>query len=194
MVETEKKGREDIEARLLAGWRPRAFVAVDFETANRSRSSACAVAMVRVEGSRIVDRVVDLIRPPSQVFEFTGIHGIRWADVRTKSAFCPVWRRMTSLLAGAAFVAAHNASFDQSVLDAGCDCGQLCFPPLPFLCTVKLARLRWHLHPTKLPDVCDFLGLKLRHHDALSDAEACAKIVLAAMQGRRGSSQQGPAQ
>ena len=37
----------EIEARLLAGWRPRAFVALDFETANRSNSSACAVALVR---------------------------------------------------------------------------------------------------------------------------------------------------
>jgi DNA polymerase III epsilon subunit-like protein len=45
----------DIEARLLAGWHPRAFVALDFETANRSRSSACAVALVRVEGDRIVE-------------------------------------------------------------------------------------------------------------------------------------------
>jgi hypothetical protein len=34
----EKQGIEDIEVRLLAGWRPRAFVALDFETANRSSS------------------------------------------------------------------------------------------------------------------------------------------------------------
>lgn len=101
----ENQGKADIEARLLAGWRPRAFVALDFETANRNRSSACAVALVRVESGQIVERVADLIRPPSQHFEFTDIHGIRWADVRTKPVFCPVWRRMKSLLAGAAFPA-----------------------------------------------------------------------------------------
>ena len=36
------------------------------------------------------------------------------------------------------------------------------------------------VYPTKLPDVCRRLGIALRHHDALSDAEACARIVLAA--------------
>lgn len=33
--------------------------------------------------------------------------------------------------------------------------------------------------PTTLPDVCRRLGITLRHHDALSDAEACAKVVIA---------------
>ena len=51
---------------------------------------------------------------------------------------------------------------------------------LPFLCTVKLARATWNLYPTKLPDVCRHLGLDLDHHDAASDANACARIVVAA--------------
>lgn len=45
---------------------------------------------------------------------------------------------------------------------------------------MKLARRTWGLRPAKLPDVCRHLGIGLRHHDALSDAEACARIVLAA--------------
>ncbi|MFA5187667.1 MAG: exonuclease, partial [Patescibacteria group bacterium] len=36
--------------------------------------------------------------------------------------------------------------------------------------------------PTKLPDVCRRLKIPLNHHDAASDAEACARIVMAAMQ------------
>jgi DNA polymerase-3 subunit epsilon len=46
---------------------------------------------------------------------------------------------------------------------------------------MRLARRVWSLYPTKLPDVCRHLRLKLNHHDALSDAEACARIVIAAM-------------
>jgi len=49
-----------------------------------------------------------------------------------------------------------------------------------FVCTVRLARRVWNLHPARLPDVCRHLGIPLRHHDPLSDATACAKIVLAA--------------
>jgi DNA polymerase III subunit epsilon len=48
------------------------------------------------------------------------------------------------------------------------------------LCTVQLARKTWQLHPTKLPNVCDYLNIPLEHHQALSDAEACARIVIAA--------------
>lgn len=48
------------------------------------------------------------------------------------------------------------------------------------LCTVRLARRVWSIRPTKLPDVFRRLGLELDHHGALSDAEACARIVLAA--------------
>ena len=36
------------------------------------------------------------------------------------------------------------------------------------------------IRPTKLPDVCRRLGIPLLHHDAASDATACARIVLAA--------------
>jgi DNA polymerase-3 subunit epsilon len=43
---------------------------------------------------------------------------------------------------------------------------------------MKLARRLWNLKPTKLPDVCRHLGITLKHHDAASDALACAKIVL----------------
>jgi len=156
------------------------FVALDFETADRFRDSACAVGLVRVEGDRITARAYELIRPPRRAFEFTGVHGITWAHVAGKSGFADVWRKVAPLLEGAEFIAAHNASFDRSVLGAGCALTGLLPPPHRFECTVKLARDRWQIRPTTLPDVCRRLGLALRHHDALSDAEACAGIVLAA--------------
>ena len=56
-------------------------------------------------------------------------------------------------------------------------------PELPFLCTVRLSRRRWGLSPNDLPSVCRRLGIGLIHHDPGSDAEACARIVLAATAG-----------
>ena len=53
-------------------------------------------------------------------------------------------------------------------------------PAVPFECTVRVARASWGLRPTTLRHVADHLGLSLQHHDAASDAEACARIVLAA--------------
>jgi DNA polymerase-3 subunit epsilon len=154
------------------------FVAIDFETADYSPDSACAVALVKVEGSRIVDRTFRLIRPPRRTFHFTHIHGITWKDVEHEPTFGAIWPTMEPMLNGVELLAAHNAPFDRSVLRACCDRFGLAQPRLPFLCTVRLARQRWNLRPTKLPDVCRYLGIALNHHDAASDAEACAQIVL----------------
>ena len=70
--------------------------------------------------------------------------------------------------------------FNISVLNACCEKADIEPPLIPFKCTVALARKKWKLHPTKLPDVCRYLDIPLNHHEALSDAMACAKIVIAA--------------
>jgi DNA polymerase III epsilon subunit-like protein len=44
----------------------------------------------------------------------------------------------------------------------------------------RFTRREWSIYPTKLSDVCQQLGIALNHHEALSDAMACAQIVLAA--------------
>lgn len=163
------------------------FVALDFETADPMRDSACAVALIRVEGRRIVAREHRLIRPPRREFWFTHIHGITWEGVRREPVFGDLWPGLLPILEGADFLAAHNAPFDRSVLRACCSRAGLEEPALPFLCTVQLARRVWDIHPTRLPDVCGRLSIPLRHHEAASDAEACARIVLRAARngGRR---------
>jgi len=156
------------------------FAAIDFETADHGRDSACAVAVVLVAGGRIVDRTHFLIRPPRRSFAFTYLHGISWADVADAPTFRQLWPRIRNSFDGAEFLAAHNAPFDRSVLFACCERAGVAPPAIDFRCTVRLARAVWKLRPTTLPDVCAHLGIPLRHHDALSDAEACARIVIAA--------------
>jgi DNA polymerase-3 subunit epsilon len=137
-------------------------------------------ALFSVEGERIVARAHRYIRPPRSAFEFTWCHGITWTQVRSEPTFGPVWLDLLPLLDGADFIAAHNASFDKSVLSTCCAAAGIAPPPQRFECTVKLARKTWDLRPTTLPHVCTHLGISLQHHEALSDAEACARIVLAA--------------
>jgi DNA polymerase-3 subunit epsilon len=166
--------------RLLALDRGPTFVALDFETADYSPDSACALGLVRVENYRIVRRTYHLIRPPRRRFVFTYLHGITWEDVAHQPTFAELWPSLTPMLAGVDFLAAHNASFDRSVLHRCCETAGLIPPALPFECTVRLARQTWSLYPTKLDNVCDHLGITLSHHHAASDAEACALIVIAA--------------
>lgn len=155
------------------------FVALDFETADHGRDSACSVALVRVEDGELVETRTRLIRPPRPRFAFTHIHGLTWQDVSQEPPFQEVWPELEDLLEGVRFLAAHNAPFDRGVLEACCSVSGLLAPSLPWRCTVKLARRRWDLPRCRLPDVCDHLGIELKHHDATSDAQACARIVLA---------------
>jgi DNA polymerase-3 subunit epsilon len=161
------------------------FIAIDFETADFGRDSACAVALVRVEGNEIVAKTHALIRPPRSRFQFTYIHGITWERVKHAPTFGEIWPEMAEFLAGADYFVAHNATFDKGVLETCCANAGLAMPRLPFRCTVKLARQVWRLPSNKLNLVCEHLNIPLQHHDALSDAEACARIVLEAEKVKR---------
>ena len=167
------------------------FVAIDFETADTGQDSACSVGLVRVENGVVTQKVVQLIRPPRletgdlftpapAEFQFTYIHGIKPEMVMDAPTFGQAWPKLEKILAGAQFLAAHNAPFDNGVLTACCAAAKLPKPSHRFICTVKLARSTWSIYPTKLPNVCAHLNIELNHHEALSDALACAQIVIAA--------------
>lgn len=158
-------------------------IAIDFETANERRDSACAVGLAWIEHGRVVRRESRLIRPPELRFAPGNIrvHGILPADVRDRPGFAAVMAEfMPDLAAGT--ILAHNASFDIGVLRASLHaCGQAA-PPLAYLCTVQVAR-RVFPDPAGcgLAKVAGRLGIRFSHHDAGDDAYACAEIALAAM-------------
>ncbi|MBL26611.1 MAG: exonuclease [Rhodospirillaceae bacterium] len=154
------------------------FAAIDFETADYGRDSACAVGVVMVEEGRIVERYHQLIRPPREDFVFTYIHGITWDDVRDSPDFAEMWPWLRDMLDSVEFLVAHNALFDKGVLYACCKAVAVDPPGYDFRCTVQLARRTWHLPSNRLPAVCAHLGIDLDHHHALSDAEACARIAI----------------
>jgi DNA polymerase-3 subunit epsilon len=158
------------------------FVALDFETADNGRDSACAIGLVRVSGGEIVKRTYYLIKPPRSRIIFSHIHGIYWRDVAYEPTFAELWPTLAQEFADVDFIAAHNAPFDRGVLAACCLAADVAMPVAPFRCTVQLARKVWEIRPTKLSDVCHHLNIPLNHHHAGSDAEACARIVIAAQQ------------
>ncbi len=65
------------------------FTAIDFETVNQSMDSACQLGL---RGARKRDRrTTGLIRPPTDQFVFTYIHGITWRDVAREADFGQIW-------------------------------------------------------------------------------------------------------
>ncbi|MDE1146434.1 MAG: exonuclease domain-containing protein [Azospirillaceae bacterium] len=159
------------------------FVAIDFETANAKRDSACAIGVVWVSGRRIVHSGHWLIRPREMRFDARNsmIHGITAEDVRHAPEFPQIWEMIRSHVDGR-LVMAHNASFDISVLKATLAGYGLMPPNAGVACTVKISEAIWpDLTNHRLPTVAGYLGIDLRHHDALSDAQACAHIAMRAM-------------
>ncbi len=167
----------------------RDFCAIDFETACNARASACAVGMVRVRAGEIVETFYSLIKPPAGMEiwpSFTAIHGITMHDVRGAPAFNELWPKINDFFQGDLLVA-HNAAFDRGVLKGCLEYYGIEQAVPRFECTVVYSRRAWkkelqsmRLINCKLNTLSNFLGIELNHHDALSDARACAKIFLAA--------------
>ncbi|MEJ2514292.1 MAG: 3'-5' exonuclease [Gammaproteobacteria bacterium] len=157
------------------------YLALDFETANHARDSACALGIAVVAGGDIVEETSFLVRPPSHEFLFTCIHGLEWRHVQDAPTFGELWPRLNPYLEEADFLVAHNAPFDMGVLAGCCETYRLAPVRRPSVCTVRVAREVWGIYPTKLPDVCRHLGIGLKHHDAASDASACAGILVRAL-------------
>ena len=160
------------------------FAAVDLETANLSRYSACAIGVVLVENGRKVDEAYYLIRPPSKIFRFSDIHGIKYEDVHDAGDFRDVWPEIRHLFKAADFLVAHNASFDQAVLAETMSYHGMRSHGKRFACTARMAKQQWGLKSVALPVLCESMKIPLNHHDALSDARACAKIAIKGL--RRG--------
>ncbi len=159
-------------------------VAIDFETANEQRTSACSIGVAWIEDGRVTETEEHLIRPQEMRFNpfNTAIHGIRAEDVADAPEFPGVWARLRDRLDGR-LILAHNAAFDLSVLRHTLTAYGLPWPTCAYLCTVVLSRRAWPtLAAHKLNHLADFLGIALEHHRAGSDAEACARIGLAARQ------------
>lgn len=153
-------------------------VAIDFETANYQGYSACAVGLVRIRNQEVEAEYYSLIKPPSSNILFTQYHGLTWDDLKNASDFPSVWPDIASIIDGATYLVAHNAPFDRRILTACCQKFGIQTPRQPFLDTLRGARHAYNLPSHKLNIVCDYLGIPLEHHNAASDAIACARLFL----------------
>lgn len=157
------------------------FIAIDVETANNERSSICAIGAVKVEGGVVTDSRYSLIQPePNWYARFcTAVHGLTDDDTWNAPVFGKVWKDWQPWLEGYTLVA-HNARFDAGCIRAACRVYGLDEPDEPFLCTLEAARkaIPRGMCPSKSLDMlCEFFGIPLKnHHNALDDAEACAKL------------------
>lgn len=158
-----------------------AWTSIDFETANDSAASACAVGLVKVRDGVAVAERAWLVRPPLGHDEFgefhTSIHGLTAADV----VDAPDWHEVLPQLldfVGDDLLVAHNADFDVTVLRAVAAEMAVVLPPVEHLCTLLLARASLELPSYRLNHLVEHFGGSLEnHHDALADSRAVLEVV-----------------
>lgn len=175
------------------------FVAIDFEHCNHSYASICSIGAVRVRDGEIVgEPYVRHIRPASgfdhiargllnrgftvDIDSVANGLGIRRALLEIKnSIYRDGGENHPTTIVGHGIVSADLPMLHQAWHSAFPD-DPMGLPALPVACTSEMARvLRPDLPSTKLNVVAAAVipEFTLDHHDAGSDAEACARIALA---------------
>jgi ATP-dependent Lhr-like helicase len=170
------------------------FCVFDVETTGfspRLGDRVVEIAVVRMRGDGTVLAEWSTLVDPGRDIGATHVHGITATDVVGAPRFADVAGDILSQISGAVLVA-HNFRFDHSFLAAEFARAGLTLPEFPALCTLSLGSL---VQPgatsRRLVACCERLGIALPDaHDALADARATAKILLAylaiaAERGRR---------
>jgi len=118
---------------------PLAFVDIETTGGSHFNSRVLEVAVMRVEGGRVVATYQTLLHPDAAVPSFiTGLTGITDADVAESPRFGQIADELAEILDGAVFVA-HNVRFDYAFLKMEFERLGAVFRP-PLLCTVRLSR------------------------------------------------------
>ena len=155
------------------------FLAIDFETANRHRASACSVGIAGIRDSKIVHVGSTLIDPEAEFEEMNvHIHGIHPEQVVGSPTFPMVWSALHPIVVRTTLVA-HNAPFDASVVSQSLQRYGFAVPQYEWQCTLALGYEVWpNAKNYQLQTLCRMNGIPLDHHQAESDAVACAQLLL----------------
>ena len=154
----------------------RQFVAIDFETANPQRVSACALGYAVVRDGEIVESDGFLMKPIGGHAPFqTGIHGISEADTACEPHFGDLYSTVAHLFD---MPIVGHSRFDEQVLKSlswHFSLGiRFQFTDSYALAQQRLPKLENH----KLKTLASHFELPFKHHDPVEDARVCAEIFL----------------
>lgn len=155
------------------------YIAFDVETPNSRNDRMSSIGIAVVEAGEIVESFYSLVNPECEFHYYNvALTEITPEMVRDKPTFPELWEKIEPIMSSGVLVA-HNAPFDMSVL-AKClrDYGIVWKRRAEYCCTVRMAKnlMPW-LDNHKLNTLCYELDIALEHHDAGSDARACAEIL-----------------
>ncbi|HEY5511096.1 MAG TPA: exonuclease domain-containing protein [Prolixibacteraceae bacterium] len=149
------------------------FTAIDFETANPDPWSICQVGLVRIEKGIVAKEISLLVQPPNNFYwdKFIEIHGIGPNHTACSPTFDKIWTAIEPYISGQTVVAHNGPAFDFRVLGKTLGYYGMVAPDYQKHCTYKI-------YGSNLASLCRSHHIELNHHDALSDARACARLFL----------------
>jgi DNA polymerase-3 subunit epsilon len=156
------------------------FTAIDFETANGKRTSACSLGIAVIKNSMVVETRTWIIKPqPFEVNYFNSlINGFTEDSLIDKPSFRDCWDEIEPYIKNCLIVA-HNAAFDISVLTSTLNYYDIECPSFNFLCTYQASKKIFNgLLNYRLDTIATSLGMHFNHHDAEEDAIAAANILI----------------
>ncbi len=156
------------------------YVVFDVETPNAKNDRMSSIGVVIIENGKLSKKFYSLVNPETYFNGFNvALTGISAESVADTPSFPQIFAKIKPHIDGAILVA-HNASFDMSVLSKCLSAyGIFWRDSVDYVCTCKMARrILPELPSRKLNCLCDYFGIELDHHNALSDAMAAAKILL----------------
>ncbi len=153
------------------------FIALDVETANRDPGSICQLGLACFDGDDIAWQWSTLVNPEVEFDRGNiGIHGITPRAV----AAAPTWPTVLGCIADSlrGQIIVSHTNFDELALQRASSRHDVPLPLSHWIDSHALARSAWpYLASHGLGELCALFDIPLNHHDALSDALACGRIV-----------------
>ncbi|MEQ8711729.1 MAG: exonuclease domain-containing protein [Cyclobacteriaceae bacterium] len=154
------------------------YIAIDFETANNNRISACAVGLAFVKDNTFVHKDKHFILPPKGekfLSSHSRLHGINEDDLEFALNFEELWNVELCKYFNNNLIIFHNASMDLSILKNLFNHYKIKSFNIEYIDTMKLAEITGN--PKKLTELAELFNIDItNHHDPQADAEICADI------------------
>jgi len=159
------------------------FNSIDVETANADRASICQIGIVHIRDGKIEDEWETLVNPEDWFDPWNvEIHGIDEGDVRHSPTIPEIRGELHDRLRGSVLVS--HTSFDRVAFERAMTKYNLEQLQVTWLDSARIVRRAWPESYGRrgygLKNIAKDLGISFRHHNALEDARAAAKIVLRA--------------
>ncbi|KAA3596971.1 MAG: hypothetical protein DWQ06_14370 [Calditrichaeota bacterium] len=166
----------------LVRFSDRTYVVLDFETTGSAppKDRITEIGAVKIVNGKFVDTFESLINPEKKIpYNVQRIVGITNEMVKDSPKIEDVLPNFLEWIGEDSVLVAHNSDFDLMFLDFEVEnlTGEVLANDS--ICTLRIARkLLRGLKQKGLLAISEHFGIKLKHHRALEDATATAKILL----------------